>query len=117
MVVGAGISGILAAKNAAKNNFKTLLLDEKNELGGSTIFEANEDNKINNNLASEWLKKEINELKNIKNLEIKTRTSVATYHQYNYLLARENLTDHLVKNDKKNKIRQRLLKILSLIHI
>ncbi len=111
LVVGAGISGILAAKNAAKNNFKTLLLDEKNELGGSTIFEANEDNKINHNSASEWLKKEINELKNIKNLEIKTRTSVAAYHQYNYLLARENLTDHLNKKDKINKIRQRLLKI------
>ncbi len=111
LVVGAGISGILAARNAAKNNFKTLLLDDKNELGGSTIFEANEDNKINNNLASEWLKKEINELKNIKNLEIKTRTSVTAYHQYNYLLARENLTDHLDKKDKKNKIRQRLLKI------
>ena len=111
LVVGAGISGIIAAKNAAKNNFKTLLLDEKNELGGSTIFETNEDNKINNNLSSEWLKNEISELKNIKNLEIKTRTSVAAYHQYNYLLARENLTDHLEKKDKKNKVRQRLLKI------
>ena len=111
LVVGAGISGILAAKNAAKNNFKTLLLDEKNELGGSTVYESNEYNKINNNSASLWLKKEINELKNIKNLEIKTRTSVAAYHQYNYLLARENLTDHLEKKDKKDKIRQRLLKI------
>jgi sarcosine oxidase subunit alpha len=38
LVVGAGISGILAAKNAAKNNFKTLLVDEKNELGGSTYL-------------------------------------------------------------------------------
>ena len=104
-------SGILAAKNSAKNNFKTLLLDEKNELGGSTIFETNENKKINNTFSSEWLKKEISELKNIKNLEIKTRTSVAAYHQYNYLLARENLTDHLEKKYKKNKIRQRLLKI------
>ena len=33
------------------------------------------------------------------------------YHGYNYLLARENLTDHLNKNEKQNKIRQRLLKI------
>ncbi len=111
LVVGAGISGILAAKNAAKNNFKTLLVDEKNELGGSTIFENNEFNKIDNKTPSEWLKKEIEELKNIKNLEIKTRTSVAAYHQYNYLLARENLTDHLEVKDKINKIRQRLLKI------
>ena len=111
LVVGAGISGILAAKNAAKNNYKTLLLDEKNELGGSTIYENNESNKIDNKISSEWLKEEIEELKNIKNLEIKTRTSVAAYHQYNYLLARENLTDHLEKKDKTNKIRQRLLKI------
>ena len=59
LVVGAGISGILAAKNAAKNNYKTLLLDEKNELGGSTIFETNENKKINNTFSSEWLKKEI----------------------------------------------------------
>ena len=29
----------------------------------------------------------------------------------NYILARENITDHLKKKDKKNKIRQRLLKI------
>ena len=111
LVVGAGISGVLAAKNAAKNNYKTLLVDEKNELGGSTIVENNEFNKIDNKTPSEWLKKEIEELKNIKNLEIKTRTSVAAYHQYNYLLARENLTDHLEAKDKTNKIRQRLLKI------
>ena len=71
LVVGAGISGILAAKNAAKNNYKTLLLDEKNELGGSTIYENNESNKIDNKISSKWLKKEIEELKNIKNLEIK----------------------------------------------
>ncbi len=111
LVIGAGISGILAAKNAAKNNFKTLMVDEKNELGGSTIYENNEFNKIDNKTPSEWLKKEIEELKGIKNLEIKTRTSVAAYHQYNYFLARENLTDHLEAKDKKNKIRQRLLKI------
>ena len=62
-----------------------MLVDEKNELGGSTIYENNEFNKIDNKTPSEWLKKEIEELKGIKNLEIKTRTSVAAYHQYNYL--------------------------------
>ena len=111
LVVGAGIAGILAAKNAAKNNLKTLLVDEKNELGGATIFQNREFNKIENQSSSDWLKKEIQELKNIKNLEVKTRTSVAAYHGYNYLLARENLTDHLEKKDKNNKVRQRLLKI------
>ena len=111
LVVGAGISGIMAAKNAAKNNLKTLLVDEQNELGGSTIYQNSEFNKIENLSSSDWLKKEINELKNIKNLEIKTRTSVAAFHGYNYLLARESITDHLSKKERSNKIRQRLLKI------
>ncbi len=111
LVVGAGISGILAARNAAKNNFKTLLIEEKNELGGATIYQNREFNIIEEQSSSDWLKKEIKQLKNIKNLEIKTRTSVAAFHGYNYLLARENLTDHLQKKNKQNKIRQRLLKI------
>ena len=111
LVIGAGISGIMAAKTAAQNNLKTLLLDEKTEIGGTTIYQNSENFKIDDKISSDWLKDEINELKKLDNLEIKTRTSVAAYHGYNYLLARENLTDHLSKNEKKNKIRQRLLKI------
>jgi len=111
LVIGGGISGIMAAKTAAENNYKTLLLDEKPHLGGSTIYQSSEFNKINNQYSSKWLENEISKLKNIKNLEIKTRTSVAAYHGYNFLLARENLTDHLPLNKKKDKIRQRLLKI------
>ena len=111
LIIGGGISGIMAAKTAAENNYKTLLLDEKPHLGGTTIYQSSEFNKINNQYSSKWLENEISKLKNIKNLEIKTRTSVAAYHGYNFLLARENLTDHLPLNKKKDKIRQRLLKI------
>ncbi len=111
LVIGGGISGILAAKNAAKNNLKTLLVEEKNELGGSTIFQDSETYKIENQKSSEWLKNQISELKKLNNLEIKTRTSVAAFHNYNFLLGRENLTDHLSKSEKENKVRQRLLKI------
>ena len=111
LVIGAGISGIMAAKTSAKNNLKTLLLDEKNEIGGSTIYQNTEHIKIKNLDSSVWLENEINELQKLDNLEIKTRTSVAAYHGYNYLLARENLTDHLSHDQKLNKVRQRLLKI------
>ena len=111
MVIGAGISGIIAAKTAAQNNLKTLLLDEKSEIGGSTIYQNSEYFKIDNKISSEWLSNEIDGLKKLDNLEIKTRTSVAAYHGYNYLLARENLTDHLSKDEKQGKVRQRLLKI------
>ena len=36
---------------------------------------------------------------------------MAAFHGYNFLLARENLTDHLPLDQRKNKTRQRLLKI------
>lgn len=111
LVIGAGITGIMAAKTAAKNNLKTLLLDEKTELGGSTIYQDSDHVKIDDQSSSTWLENEITELEKLDNLEIKLRTSVAAYHGYNYLLARENLTDHLSNNDKQNKVRQRLLKI------
>ena len=111
LIIGGGISGIMAAKISAKNGFKTLLLDEKPYLGGSTIYQNSENFKINNQTSSSWLDKEINEIKKIKNLEIKTRTSVAAFHGYNFLLARENLTDHLPLEQRNNKTRHRLLKI------
>ncbi|WP_440923259.1 sarcosine oxidase subunit alpha family protein [Candidatus Pelagibacter sp.] len=111
LVIGAGISGIIAAKMAAKNGFKTLLVDEKSYLGGSSIYDNSEFSKINNQITSSWLEKEINEISKLENLEIKIRTSVAAFHGYNFLLARENLTDHLPINQRENKVRQRLLKI------
>ena len=111
LIIGAGISGVMAAKVAAKNGFKTLLIEEKNYLGGETIYQDSEHFKINNQTSGSWLDKEINEIKKIKNLEIKTRTSVAAFHGYNFLLARENLTDHLPIEQRNGKTRQRLLKI------
>ena len=111
LIIGGGISGIMAAKTAAKSGFKTLLVDEKPNLGGSTIYQNSDHFRINNQNSSSWLEKEINEIKKLKNLEIKLRTSVAAFYSYNFLLARENLTDHLSIEQRKNKIRQRLLKI------
>ncbi len=111
LIVGAGISGIIAAKTAAKNGLKTLLVDEKPNLGGSTIYQNSEHFKINNQNSGSWLEKEINEIKKIDNLDIRIRTSVAAFHGYNFLLARENLTDHLPIEQRKNKTRQKLLKI------
>ena len=101
----------MSAKIAAQNNLNTVLLDDKSNLGGITIFQDNDSFKINNDNTNKWLEKEIESLKSLKNLTIKTRSSLAAYHSYNYLLAKENLTDHLSLSEKKNKIRQRLWKI------
>ena len=73
LVIGAGISGIMASKMAAKNGFKTLLVDEKSYLGGSSIYDSSEFSKINNQTTSSWLEKEINEISKLENLEIKNK--------------------------------------------
>ena len=111
LIIGGGISGILSAKLSAKNNLNTILIDDKNTLGGSTIFQNNKNFKIDNEISKNWLSREIKELEKLNNLTIKTRTTLAAYHSYNFLLAKENLTDHLPEEKKDNTIRQRLWKI------
>ncbi len=111
LVIGGGISGILSAKLSAEKGLNTMLIDDKNYLGGSTIYQDDDIFRIDNETSNVWLKNQIEELKKKPNLTIKNRTSVAAFHGYNYLLARENLTDHLSGNERKEKIRQRLLKI------
>ena len=64
LALAAGISGIIAAKTAAKNGLKTLLVDEKPNLGGSEIYQNSEYFKINNQTSGSWLEKEINEIVN-----------------------------------------------------
>ena len=78
LVVGGGISGIMSAKIAAQNNLNTVLLDDKSNLGGITIFQDNDSFKINNDNTNKWLEKEIESLKSLKNLTIKTRSSLAS---------------------------------------
>ncbi len=111
LIVGGGVSGLMAAKIASDDNKKVLLLEDKELLGGSLIYDDSDISKIDNQKSSEWLKKLIDNIKKNKNITIKTRTSLAAYHNYNFLLARQNLTDHLSVNDRNNKIRQRLYKI------
>ncbi|WP_075483508.1 sarcosine oxidase subunit alpha family protein [Candidatus Pelagibacter communis] len=111
LIVGGGVSGLMAAQIASDDNKKVLLLEDKELLGGSLIYDDSDISKIDNQKSSEWLKKLIDNIKKNKNITIKTRTSLAAYHNYNFLLARQNLTDHLSVNDRNNKIRQRLYKI------
>jgi len=111
LIVGTGPSGLVAAMIAAKSGKKILLVDEKAEHGGSLLGSDDEITSINKLTPKKWIKKTYLELLKNKNIKILNRTSVAAYHNYNYLIMMENLTDHLSESDKKNKIRQRLWKV------
>ena len=79
--------------------------------GGNLSFADEELTKINELKPLEWIKKTCSELQNNKNIKILNRTSVAAYHNYNYLIMMQNLSDHLSEKEKKRKIRQRLWKV------
>ena len=111
LIVGSGPAGLTAAMIATKSGKKVLLVDEKAEHGGSLLGSNDEINNINQETPKEWIKKTYLELLKNRNVKILNRTSVAAYHNYNYLIMMENLTDHLNEDDKKNKIRQRLWKV------
>ena len=111
LIIGSGPAGLTAATIAAKSGKKVLLVDEKPEHGGSLVGSNNEITSIDDKTPKEWIQKTYSELLKNKNIKVLNRTSVAAYHNYNYLIMMQNLTDHLNENDKKNKIRQRLWKV------
>ncbi len=111
LIVGGGPAGLVAAKTAANDGKKVLLVDERPDFGGNLNFSSKDCNKINELPPLDWIKKTCLELQNNKNIKILNRTSVAAYHNYNYLIMVQNLTDHLPDEDKKGEIRQRLWKV------
>jgi sarcosine oxidase subunit alpha len=111
LIVGTGPAGLTAATIASNSGKKVLLVDEKPEHGGSLIGSDSKFISINNASPKEWINKTYSDLTSKKNVKILNRTSVAAYHNYNYLIMVQNLTDHLNENEKRNKIRQRLWKV------
>ena len=55
---------------SAENNKKTILIDDKNYLGGSTIYQDDENYKINDAKTKDWLEEQIKELKKYQNPEL-----------------------------------------------
>ena len=111
LIIGGGVAGITSALTAAKSGKKILLVDEKPQLGGELLSSTDNYIKINNLSPIEWTKEKYKELSTYKNIKILNRTTVSAYHNYNYLIMIQNLTDHLSEKEKKGKIRQRLWKV------
>tara|TARA_Y100000590_G_scaffold404607_1_gene492271 strand:- start:3653 stop:6658 length:3006 start_codon:yes stop_codon:yes gene_type:complete len=111
LIVGTGPAGLTAAKIAAKTGKRILVVDERAHFGGNLAFSNEEFSRINHTSPLKWIDDTMKELNESKNVKILNRTSVASYHNYNYLIMMQNLTDHLSNNERENKIRQRLWKV------
>ncbi|WP_305970378.1 MULTISPECIES: sarcosine oxidase subunit alpha [unclassified Mameliella] len=92
LIVGAGPSGLAAARAAAVDGLKVVLVDENAEVGGTLLSEPQA--QIDGNPAWDWLAAEAAALKDL-GVRIMTRTTAIGYYHQNMIGMVEKLTDHL----------------------
>ena len=92
LIVGAGPTGLAAARAAAVDGLKVVLVDENPEAGGTLLSEPQA--QINGQPAWDWLAAELAALKDA-GVRIMTRTTAIGYYHQNMIGLCEKLTDHL----------------------
>ncbi len=94
LVVGAGPTGLAAARAAAVDGLKVVLVDENAEAGGTLLSEPQAH--INGTPAWDWLANELEALKAL-GVVIMTRTTAIGYYHQNMIGMVQKLTDHLAE--------------------
>ncbi|WP_417742584.1 sarcosine oxidase subunit alpha [Salipiger sp.] len=94
LIVGAGPTGLAAARAAAVDGLKVVLVDENPEAGGTLLSEPQAE--ISGQPAWDWLAAEVKELEAL-GVRIMTRTTAIGYYHQNMIGLVQKLTDHLPK--------------------
>ena len=89
VIVGSGLTGLLAAKKLIDTNYDVLLLEQDNLLGG-IINNSQKIRKIENQNAHDWLKQTEKLIKNSKNIKVLKNTMAVSYNNGNHLIALED---------------------------
>ncbi|MCO5146744.1 MAG: sarcosine oxidase subunit alpha [Aquamicrobium sp.] len=92
LVVGAGPAGLAAARAAAVDGLKVVVVDENAEAGGTLLSEPHLH--IDGRPAWDWLADELAALKAL-GVTVMTRTTAIAYYHQNMIGLCERLTDHL----------------------
>ena len=107
LVVGGGPAGLAAARAAGASGARVILADEGSEFGGSLLSSRD---RIEGREGADWAGDVIDDLAGMAEVRVLARTTVASYHDHNYLVAVERLNDHLPLGERQGP-RQRLWKI------
>ncbi|MCZ7933128.1 sarcosine oxidase subunit alpha [Agrobacterium leguminum] len=107
LIVGAGPAGLAAARAAAVDGLKVVLVDENAEAGGTLLSEPQA--KIDGKPAWNWLADELKALKE-RGVRVMTRTTAIAYYHQNMIGLCEKLTDHL-ETVPKDTPRERLWRV------
>ena len=104
LIIGGGPAGLSAALTAGRSGARVMVVEMNPFLGGDLLDHSDEDNvEINGLPTDEWLRQTVENLTAMENVKLLTRTTAQGYHDYNALVAVENI----VNGDA----RQRLWKI------
>ncbi len=91
LVVGAGVSGLAAARAAAANGKRVIICDETPRFGG-VADTSNE--LIDGKPQLIWVAEQVADLAKTGNVHVMTRSTVIGHYHHNYLMVLERLTDH-----------------------
>jgi len=92
LVIGAGPSGLAAARAAAEHGCRVILVDEQDQLGGSLRASRRQ---IDGLPAAQWAADMARALAGLPDVTILTRTTAFGYQDHNLVTATQRLTDHL----------------------
>lgn len=110
LVVGGGVSGLLAALHAGQAGLKTLLVDEQNELGGWLLSDAT--TQIDGMSGVAYIESLRSALNALPHVQVLTRTTAFGLYDHNMAQAVELLQDHVALNNRVAHLpRHRLHKI------
>ena len=107
LVVGAGPAGLAAAQAAGRSGARVILADERSLPGGTLLDMAAEGDVP----GAGWVDEATAELDALENVRVLTRTTVTGYFDHNFLIALEQVTDHLGSAAPGHLPRQRLWRI------
>ncbi len=105
LIVGGGIAGLAAARQAGAAGAEVLLVEQSAHWGGRAVVDGAEIDEIP---AEVWVNKTLQELEKMPNVRLRARCMGAGVYDHGYALAYERLTDHLAE---KSGPRHRLWRI------
>lgn len=108
LVIGAGPAGLQATLSAGRSGARVMLVDERNEFGGSLLGDSIE---INDQPAIQWANEVVAELQQMAEVTLLSRTTVTGYYDYNFLVANQRVNEHLPGGLRGDSPKERLYKI------
>ena len=100
LIVGGGLSGLLAAKKLAGTNHNVLLIEREDSLGG-ILKNTKKIESINDQNPSDWIEKTERLIENSSNIKILKNTLVTTYNFSDHLIAVEDKSVGKPQNNEK----------------